>query len=152
MTACSKRERDPFLATGEYWVDHRMIQETMDNLPWRFRNENFYTVLSSQKWKGSNDISTICGNRGETNRQIASKAFYRRVMIAAVGGAFLLGPMWLMVLHHTLYTALVSTTVAVVLFGFVMAWNLDKDSDVLTSTATYAAVLVVFVGLNVNST
>ncbi len=75
-------------------------------------------------------------------------SFGHRLWIAAFGGIFLVGPMWLMVLHHTRYTSLISTTVAVVLFGLIMAYKLEKESDVLSSTAAYAAVLVVFVGVN----
>jgi hypothetical protein len=53
-----------------------------------------------------------------------------------------------MVMHKTHYTALASTTVFVSVFGLMMALVLDKLMDVLSSTAAYAAVLVVFVGLN----
>jgi hypothetical protein len=69
------------------------------------------------------------------------------VLAAIVGGIFLIGPMWLMVLHKTRTTALVSTTVFVVVFGLIMALFLDKMMDVLSRTAAYAAVLIVFVGL-----
>lgn len=60
--------------------------------------------------------------------------------------------MWLMVLHRTLYTALVSTTVFVVIFALAMALFLDGLKDVLSSTAAYSVVLVVFVGLTVPNT
>ncbi len=59
--------------------------------------------------------------------------------------------MWLKALHPELRTVLVSTTIAVVLFEFGISWFLEKESDVLASTAAYAAVLVVFVGLKTNS-
>ncbi len=57
--------------------------------------------------------------------------------------------MWLMVLHKTLYTALISTTVLVATFRVVMAVFLDRLKDVLLSTAAYSAVLVVFISLTV---
>lgn len=75
----------------------------------------------------------------------------KRLGMAVLGGAMLIGPMWLMVLHNTLYTCLVSTTVFVAVFGVIMAYKLDDGKDVLSSTAAYAAVLVVFVGLSNNS-
>lgn len=75
------------------------------------------------------------------------KGFQQRLGVAAVGGVFLIVPMWLMILHNTLYTAQVSTTVFVAIFGLIMALFLDSLKDVLSSTAAYAAVLVVFVGL-----
>ena len=79
------------------------------------------------------------------------KGFRQRLAMAAVGAAFLIAPMWLMVLHNTLYTALVSTTVFVMVFGLVMALRLDKLMDVMSATAAYAAVLVVFVGLTTSA-
>ena len=56
-------------------------------------------------------------------------------------------PMWLMMLNTDLYTALISTTVFIVVFGGTMASVLEKKMEVLARTAAYAAVLVVFVGL-----
>ena len=152
MTACSKRERDPFLATGEYWIDHRVIQRAMESVPREFRDGPFDIIQSIQKWRYEDDTSTIGGTRNASNRKLATKGFYKRLRTAAISGVFLLGPMWLMALHHELHTALVSTTLAVALFGFGMSWFLEKESDVLASTAAYAAVLVVFVGLNTPST
>lgn len=73
-------------------------------------------------------------------------AFKDRVLLAAVGGAFLVGPMWLMVLQSGLYTTLITTTVSVAGFGILMAYFLEEGKDVLGSTAAYATVLVVFVG------
>lgn len=53
-----------------------------------------------------------------------------------------------MVLHNTMWTGLISTSVFVVVFGVLVAWFLEDKEKVLASTAAYAAVLVVFVGLN----
>jgi hypothetical protein len=121
MTECGKRERDPFLATGEYWIDHCVLQRAMKNAPRKFKDLDFATIQSKHEWLENDDSSTIGGTRSQNNKNLESKAFYGRLWTAAVAGAFLLGPMWLMVLHHTLYTALVSTTVVVVMFGFLMA-------------------------------
>lgn len=73
------------------------------------------------------------------------------------GGLALIGPMLLMVLYKTLLTTLLTTSVSVVVFAFAVAMisggiipgtkTLDLGpGDVLAATATYAAVLVVFVG------
>ena len=82
----------------------------------------------------------------------AEKAWFQHFVIrlgmAAIGGSFLIGPMWLMVLHNTRYTALISTTVYVLIFGVIMALVQKSLMDVLSITAAYAAVLVVFVGTN----
>jgi hypothetical protein len=65
--------------------------------------------------------------------------------MAAIGGAFLIGPMLVMVLHKSLLTTLL-TSVCVIVFGVILAFALDDPFDVLSGTAAYAAVLVVFVG------
>ncbi|KAH8587229.1 hypothetical protein B0O99DRAFT_527176, partial [Bisporella sp. PMI_857] len=148
MTACSTRERDPFLASGEYWIDHAVLLDAIASVGQDFISFPFETIRSTDSWRDKKDNSGISEARNQGNRKLASKSFRKRLWIAVLGGAFLLGPMWLMVLHHTLYTALVSTTVAVALFGLLMAWRLERDTDVLASTAAYAAVLVVFVGLD----
>jgi hypothetical protein len=73
------------------------------------------------------------------------------------GGLALIGPMIVMVLHKTLLTTLLTTSVSVVIFAFVVAVvsggiipgmkDIDLGPrDVLAATATYTAVLVVFVG------
>lgn len=73
------------------------------------------------------------------------------------GGLALIAPMLLMVLHKTLLTTLLTSSVSVILFAFVVASissgllpgtnAIDLGPrDVLAATATYAAVLVVFVG------
>lgn len=79
------------------------------------------------------------------------KDFRKRIGVAMVGGIFLIAPMWLIVLHNTLYTSLIATTVCVALFGLLMASVLEKPIDVMSSTAAYAAVLVVFVGLTTSN-
>lgn len=76
------------------------------------------------------------------------ESFALRVVTSIIGGSFLIGPMWLIVLHKTLYTALVSTSVCVLAFGIIIAWVLDNALIVLSVTAASAAVLVVFVGTN----
>jgi hypothetical protein len=91
----------------------------------------------------------IGGTRDRNLRHTWIKGFRQRLGVAAVGGIFLIAPMWLMVLHRTLYTALISTSVFVSIFGLTMALFLDGLKDVLSSTAAYSAVLVVFVGLTV---
>jgi hypothetical protein len=58
-----------------------------------------------------NDTTLITGTRHVANARSQSRSLHGRFGIATVGGAFLIAPMWLMVLHRTLYTTLVSTTV-----------------------------------------
>lgn len=152
MSECSQRRTDPFLVTGERWVDDMVLHYALESVhDAEFRELEFRKTGSLEKWKGHEDCSPIGGTRNENNRYDWFKSFRKRLLIAALGGFFLVGPMWLMVLHHTVYTALISTTVCVAVFGLIMCFYLDKEMDVLSSTAAYAAVLVVFVGLNTQS-
>lgn len=148
MNICSERNDDPFLATSERYTDMHVVNHVMGNISDTFHTGPFKSIDSIGKWKGDEDNSPIGGTRHTSMKMSKLQKFYKRLGIAAFGGVFLLGPIWLMVLHHTLYTSLISTTVCVTFFGFIMAVYVDTVSDVLTSTAAYAAVLVVFVGLN----
>lgn len=55
-----------------------------------------------------------------------------------------------MVLHATVYTGLVTTTLGVAAFRLSLSYTLKNvlAVEVLSATAAYAAVSVVFVGLN----
>lgn len=148
MTKCSQGLRDPFLVTGEYTVDNyvfrRLASEKDDLL-----SGDFNMAPSIHPWEDSKESSPICGTRNENEQNAKLKSFEMRLLIATLGGMFLIGPMWLMVLVKSWqYTALVSTTAFVAVFGFIMACFLTDYKDVLASTAAYAAVLVVFVGTN----
>ncbi|KAJ6099705.1 hypothetical protein N7467_001240 [Penicillium canescens] len=141
---------DPFIVTGERFVDRLMLQVAMrekeneaDPLHWEKSNVKWETSAIRAKPVG--------GTRDENFRQAWIRGFRKRLGVAAVGGIFLIVPMWLIVLHRTLYTGLVSATVFVAIFGLVMALFLDELKDVLSSTAAYSAVLVVFVGLTVSN-
>lgn len=136
--------KDPFCISGEKILDRNMLKSAMmgkpaDSLEW---------AQSAGKWEtGDEQPKPVGGRRYDNYQRNWIEGFERRVLAAVIGGIFLIGPMWLMVLHKKLYTALVSTTVFVCVFGLLMALLLDKLMDVLSSTAAYAAALVVFVGL-----
>jgi hypothetical protein len=86
------------------------------------------------------------GSRNVVNQKEATTQFLKRISMAAIGGAFLMGPMLVMVLHKSLLTSLLTSSVCVIVFGVILAFALDDPFDVLPGTAAYAAVLVVFVG------
>ncbi len=70
-----------------------------------------------------------------------------RFLIGTLGGCCLILPMLIMVLRPSLVKSLVTVSVAVVLFALVLSLVFETDNrDTITATATYAAVLVVFVG------
>jgi len=73
-------------------------------------------------------------------------------IIGTVAGAALIVPMVIMVFSPSLTKSLVTSSVAVVLFALAVGLVLDAPNDVIiTATATYAAVLVVFVGTTLES-
>lgn len=153
--AISAGIQDPFVATSEDEVVNWMLNEIYAKVK-EWPQE---TSIPGTEWKticdmedmihnakSGNSAQPIGGTRRANLRISRLRSFQGRLMTAAVGGIFLVGPMWLMTLHNTRYTALISTSVFVFVFGVLMASSLEKPMDVLSSTAAYAAVLVVFVG------
>lgn len=148
MTECSKLPQDFFLATGEREVDRFVINTVIQHT-----GESAQT-LRAGPMKRTHRVEPITkvlyaigATRGEKTDLKRAQDFRERLLLAAIGAALLLGPMWLMVLHNTLFTGLITTTMCVTFFGLVASWRLDDPNDVLSATAAYAAVLVVFVGL-----
>ena len=68
--------------------------------------------------------------------------------MALFGGVVVVVPMLIMALHRTLLTTLLTTSTFVLAVGLILAWSMNgsKPQDILTATAAYAAILVVFVG------
>lgn len=154
MEERSKSFRDPFLATGEYAFDNYVLNYNIDK---ELANKKLDHVASLKHWEPADtsdpkqEYESICGTRNANIAKAWYLGFRNRVLLAAVGGAFLIGPMWLMVLQSALYTTLITTTAFVAGFGILMAYFLEEGKDVLGSTAAYAAVLVVFVGTSMQS-
>lgn len=70
-----------------------------------------------------------------------------RFVVGTAGGCALIVPMVVMALDPTLTKSLVTVSAAVLLFALVLGLVFETDNkDTITATATYAAVLVVFVG------
>lgn len=155
MEKRSKSIRDPFLATGEYAIDNYVLNCNIDNILANDPTMKSADSLSSWEFLKSDDplhdYEPICGTRSGNITTTWYHGFKERVLLAAVGGAFLIGPMWLMVLQGGKYIGLVTTTSFVASFGILMAYFLNEGKDVLGSTAAYAAVLVVFVGTSTQS-
>ncbi|KAM7203810.1 hypothetical protein V8F20_003816 [Naviculisporaceae sp. PSN 640] len=155
METRSKSTRDPFLATGEFSIDNYILNSNIN--PTLANDSTIKRAYSIFPWEphDSDDPSRrfepICGTRSNNIARTSYLGFKDRVLLAALGGAFLIGPMWLMVLHDGELTGLIATTGFVALFGIVMAFFLQEGKDVLASTAAYAAVLVVFVGTSTSS-
>lgn len=146
MTECTSLPQDYFLATGERRVDRDVIKEVIDK-----RVGGSHRLRATKKTTPVERMSAqnipIGGTRNVKTRLKKLQNLRIRIILAAVGAFLMLGPMWLMVLHQTVYTGLITTTMCVSAFGLVASWMLAEPKDVLSATAAYAAVLVVFVGL-----
>ncbi|KAI1059220.1 hypothetical protein LB507_003883 [Fusarium sp. FIESC RH6] len=139
---------DPFYLSGEKWLDRNLLKKIVGNNAGRLIKDKSKEFDARGYWeKGPGDADRFSDTRRENYRRNWFTGFYQRLGAATVAGIFLIVPMWLMVLHKTLWTALVSTTVFVVVFGVLATWFLTSFMEVMSSTAAYAAVLVVFVGL-----
>lgn len=97
-------------------------------------------------------VSNYTGQGGvyyrEDIRQRLNEGLLNRIRMALFGGVVVVVPMLIMSLHRTLLTTLLTTSLFVLALGLVLAWSMDSaaPSDILTATAAYAAILVVFLG------
>ena len=97
-------------------------------------------------------VSNYIGEGGCMDRQFTKQskfeALVNRIKMALFGGVVVVVPMLIMALHRTLLTTLLTTSLFVLAVGLVLAWSMDsaEPKDILTATAAYAAILVVFVG------
>lgn len=74
--------------------------------------------------------------------------YLKCLTMGVIGGLAIIAPMLIMVLHNTLPITLAVASSATLLFALVLAWyGVPKEpKGALAATATYAAVLVVFIG------
>ena len=163
---CSSRQRDPFLVSSTRTIDRKILkavmrgflpndqgqgrvggEEARDTDAGKTTIERIVAKLSEAEhrsgWESENEYIPMVGTRSH-NRHTS---LFTRLVAAAIGIAFLVGPMWLMMINTGFYTALIATTVFISAFGTMMACVLDRRQDVLAGTLAYAAVMVVFVGL-----
>lgn len=163
MTEFRERDtkHDPFRVSTDWTLQRTVMKditsEALDptNLEWdgnlsEDRIIQFLKELSpyGPHEPGDQDVKRFWDTRTNAAKAQKRENYAKRAVMAVIGGAFLVGPMLIMVLHPGLVTSLVTTSACVVVFGLVIALPglLDKPSDVLSATAAYAAVLVVFVG------
>jgi hypothetical protein len=70
-----------------------------------------------------------------------------RLCVALLAGAFLIGPMCVMSIRPSLTKSLITSSVCTILFSCGLSFGVKSTNvETLVATATYAAVLVVFVG------
>ncbi|KAF4339052.1 hypothetical protein FBEOM_7053 [Fusarium beomiforme] len=146
MERRSLQPEDPFYMSGEKYQDRKLLDTIIEDEAYRLEGQKVFPAIGHWQ-KGPRGSKSVRDTRRDNYQRNWTVGFHQRLAVAAVGGIFLIAPMWLMVLHNTLYTALASTTVFVAVFGLMAATFFTSLMDVMSSTAAYAAVLVVFVGL-----
>jgi len=134
-----KFEKDPFKLVTSNALDSKIIEEADIALPIRRDQRRYLQQPDFPKLPGD--------SRAHIIRQREVEAIGRRFGVALVGGMALLIPMLIMVLHKDLLTTLLTVSVAIIIFSVLIAiYSHQTTSEILTLTAAYAAVLVVFVG------
>ena len=86
------------------------------------------------------------------NEMVRKQAFLSRFAMALFGGIALIVPTVIMAKVEGINISLITTSVAVFLFGLALAFGATDSTgkDVLAATAAYTAVLVVFVGTSLS--
>ena len=121
----------------------------------------FGSEARRRRQRSSNDASTTeitptQVTRANYNRMQRLKAMERqdrlieRVLAAILGGLSLIAPMLIMAIHPSLGKTLITSSVATLIFALGLAWKSTAAVETLLgTTAAYAAVMVVFVGVSI---
>ena len=158
MKERASREDDPFLVKTSRCLDAAVLREHLAGVASSLNTEDMDLLKqykSDSSFPGPKDTErpeVLGGFRNSMIEETEQRGFLVRLTMAGLAWAFIVGPMLLMVLNHTKLTALLTTSVCVLAFGALMAKTMEKPFDVLSATAAYAAVLVVFVGTNTAGT
>lgn len=154
MGRFSGQRHDPFRVSSERFQERELLEKLLGteklkvvgNFCW-LKDTASATGPWEEPWKDKGEMRPIGGTRGEAFR----RALWSRVAGALVGAAFLIGPMWPLVLKQDIYLQLGVTTGCIVAFGSVMVFALGTLDAVFAATLAYAAVLMVFVGVVMQS-
>ncbi|KAI0122437.1 hypothetical protein F4814DRAFT_408714 [Daldinia grandis] len=156
-TCVDRGLHDPFLIRSQKKVDAAVLERALLGIPVEKLEKELFTPNLDGIPKVNfvppleQEPTAIGGTRTEMTRKQWMEAFIKRALVSIIGGAFLTGPMWIMILVTTTYASPIITTVFVFIAGIAAARVLDNTLSVVSVTAAYAAVLVVFVGVNGSS-
>lgn len=114
------------------WIE-RLLKVSIPTGPWE----------TGDSKSSSKSASALVNTRTAS----AKIAFWERVGAAGIGGAFLIGPMWILALERNLFVHLGVATACVTAFGLSCSFYLKTVDGVFAATLAYAAVIMVFVGV-----
>ncbi|KAK2598482.1 hypothetical protein N8I77_011895 [Diaporthe amygdali] len=138
---------DPWESHYSYFQDEHTRSVTVD--PLRRRLIEYlpvrFTFSRQEREKRLREYE-----QGELPREVSGFVdTLARFIIAIAGGACLIVPMVIMTLSPSEVKSLVTVSVAMIMFSLILSFGIRVSNiETLVSTATYAAVLVVFVGTN----
>jgi hypothetical protein len=152
VKANDEGEDDPFKISTRSLLDLCLMRDAAlvpmkgeDDLSWQ---SLYHRVDEDRERYRELENVLPCESRSSRWNMIERNLILERLAMGLAGGAALIVPMVIMVLHNDLLTTLLTTGVATMVFAGVLALfgkNL-KGETVLGSVAAYTAVLVVFVG------
>ncbi|KAI7782629.1 uncharacterized protein LA080_013117 [Diaporthe eres] len=138
---------DPWESHYSYFQDEHTHSMTVDPLRRRLMTylPSRFTFSRHEREKRLKEYE-----QGDPPKEISGLVdALARFIIAITGGACLIVPMVIMSLSPSKVESLVAVSVAVVIFSLMLSFGIRVSNiETLVSTATYAAVLVVFVGTN----
>lgn len=159
MTDATQKPYDLFIASSERYQDQVHLRHAMIGALkslHSFGAKERQNPIPSGPWEpepsGDGGAVPIGGTRNASVKNLLQRALVMRICMALIASALLIGPMWLLALKRDLIFDLGTTTVAVTVFGLLLAFVLDKRDQVFTGTLAYAAVLMVFVGVIIQET
>jgi VIT1/CCC1 family predicted Fe2+/Mn2+ transporter len=145
-----QHSKDPFHSHYSYFDDaeaHRNIEPLRQALmrylpPW-------FTYSHEEKAERKREYG-----EGKVPRGVSTPVDrLARFLVALTGGSFLIVPMVIMSLNASQVKSLVTVSLSVLLFTLVLSFVVRVSNvETLVATATYAAVLVVFVGTTSSGT
>lgn len=149
MGRFSGQRDDPFRVSAERFQERVLVKELMlHKKAMRHFNWRKDAAMTKGPWEDGEGLTRpIGGTRGEGFRH----AFRFRAAGALVGAAFLLGPMWALAIEQNIYVQPGVTTGCIFAFGLVMVVAVGTIEAVFAATLAYSAVLMVFVGVVMQS-
>jgi len=128
---------NPFLLSSEMILDRKLMDEKLPRTKF-----DVHKVLTSSQNK---DMAKLPGLPWDY--QHAPQAKFERCFMAIIGAAILIGPMIFMTYEVTRTARIGAATTSAGIFALWLAFfSTQTPLEILKTTATYTAILVVFVG------
>lgn len=137
-------DKDPFKIKTDWTIQRKILRQTgLLDLVLKHPNSDLPICRDEDKPK------LIGGSRFAANKYLTVRQRWERLLHAFGGGLALVVPMIIMVYVPGTEASIITTVGFIFIFGLIIAlFSTLSANDVLSVTAAYAAVLVVFVGVH----